>query len=106
MPEKPKLIAEFKECPICHCPETVSQRAAKELKEAGKLPKDAFTSLSQMKIPMTDPRVAITVPTLIVYYDACAECGFPYSTKAETVILPVVMQGKPGQPPGAGFSRQ
>ena len=101
MPEKPKLIAEFKECPICHYTETISQKAAKELKEGGKLPKDTFTSLSQMKIPMTDPRVAITVPTLIVYVDGCGKCGFPYYTKVETVILPVVMQR---QPPSQGFS--
>ena len=103
MPEKPKVIFENKECPICHCTETVSQIAAKPLKEAGKIGKDVFTSLSQLRMPMLDPRTAIaSVPTLIVYVDGCAKCGFPYYTKAETALIPVVAQ-QASPPTGMGF---
>lgn len=101
MPVEKTTIGEFKECPICHHSETMSQKAAKPLKEAGQLPKEVFTSLSHIKIPMTDPRVALTVPTLLVFYDACSKCGFPRVTKAETYMAPVVVQQQ--QPP-AGFS--
>jgi len=98
MPEKPKLIAEFKECPICHCTETISQKATKHLKEAGRLPEDSFTYLSHQQIPLTDPRVAIMVETLVVFYDICAMCGFPYCTRALTALGKVIIQQMPGQP--------
>ena len=101
MPVDKTVIAEIKECPICHHPETMSQKAAKPLKESGQLPKEVFTSLSHIKIPMTDPRVAITVPTLLVFYDACGKCGFPYATKAETYMAPVVVQQQQQRPPGS-----
>ncbi len=102
MPVEKTVIAEAKECPICHHPETMSQKAAKPLKESGKLPKEVFTSLSHIQITMTDPRVALTVPTLLVYYDACGKCGFPYATKAETYMAPVVAVQ---QKPRGGFSQ-
>ncbi len=99
-----EIIVEVKECPICHCSETISQRAAKKLKEEGRLPQEVFTSLTQLKVPMLDPMHALVVPTLMVYQDACAECGFARTTKAETYNAPVtvVMQNKQ-QPQGFDF---
>ena len=86
MPEQPKVIWEVKECPICHHPETLAQIADKELKEAGRIPKDKFSSLAKVPIALTDPRVSLTVESLIVHQDGCAKCGFPYYTRAERVM--------------------
>lgn len=99
MPEQPKVIAEFKECPNCRPSflirlllklfrkpyhlETITQRATKDLKAAGRVPKEAFTSLSKQVVPLTDPRVALSVETLLVHYDVCANCGMTYCTRAE-----------------------
>lgn len=105
MPEKPRIIAEIKECPICHHPETVTQKATKDLKEAGRIPKEAFTSAERLMIPLTDPRVALSVETLIMHYDACAKCGERYCTRAEVVTGMVqVMQQRGPKPPQTPFS--
>ena len=95
MPEQPKLIAEFKECPICHCSETITQRATKDLNEAGRISKEAFTSLSKQIVPLTDPRVALSVKTLLVHYDVCANCGMTYCTRADRVTGIVQMKQQP-----------
>ena len=112
MPEQPKVIAEFKECPICrpnflmkfflkllgkpYHPETISQKATKGLKEAGRVPKEAFSSVSKQIIPLTDPRVALSVETLLVHYDVCAKCGMTRCTKAEVVTGVVQMRPQAG----------
>ena len=112
MPEQPKVIAEFKECPICrpnflmkfflkllgkpYHPETISQKAYKGLKEAGRVPKEAFDSVSKQIIPLTDPRVALSVETLLVHYDICAKCGMTRCTKAEVVTGIVQMRPQAG----------
>ncbi len=95
MPEKPKVIAEFKECPLCHHPGTIGQLADKPLKEAGRVPKDKFSSLSKELIALTDPRVALSVETLIMHYDVCAKCGHTYTVRAETTVGVVKMVPRP-----------
>jgi len=99
MPEKPRVIAEFEECWNCHCTETLTQRATKDLKEAGRLPKEAFTSLSKQIVPLTDPRVALSVETLLVHYDVCANCGISRCTRADRTTGMVQMKQQP-----SGFS--
>lgn len=101
MPEKPKVIAEFKECPICHHPETVTQIATKDLKEAGRIPKEAFVSLEKVIVPLSDPRVALSIETLLVHYDICAKCGMRYCTRADrgTGMVQVRQQPRPPQTP-------
>lgn len=112
MPEQPKVIAEFKECPNCrpnfvirfllklfrkpYHPETITQRATKDLKEAGRVPKEVFTSLSKQVVPLTDPRVALSVETLLAHYDVCAECGMTYCTRAEVIMGVVKMMPQQG----------
>jgi len=112
MPEKPKVIAEFKECPFCrpnffkrlllkilrksYHSETITQKATKDLKEAGRLPKEAFTSLSKQFVPLTDPRVALSVETLLVQYDVCTKCGRNHCTKAEVITGLVQMKQQTG----------
>lgn len=103
MPEQPRVIAEFKECWNCHHTETLTQIATKEMKEAGRLPKEVFTSLSKQIVPLTDPRVALSVETLLVLYDVCAKCGITRCTRAEVVTGMVQMRGVP-KPPQAPFS--
>ena len=111
MPEQPRVIAEFKECPFCrpnffkrlllrllrkpYHPETLTQLATKDLKEAGRVPKDVFTSLSQQIAPLTDPRVALSVETLVVRYDVCANCGMTRCTRAELVTGMVQLGQRP-----------
>ncbi len=114
MPEQPRIIAEFKECPICrpnflirfllklfrkpYHPETLTQLATKDLKEAGRLPKETFTSLSKQAVPLTDPRVALSVETLLVHFDVCANCGMTYCTRADRGTGMVQMKQQPKSP--------
>lgn len=98
MPGKPKIIAEFKECWNCHCTETLTQKATKDLKEDGRVPKEAFTSLSKQVVPLTDPRGALSVETLLIHYDICAKCGMTRCTRAEVVTGMVQMRGGPKLP--------
>ncbi len=91
MQQKPRVIAEFNECPICHHTETLAQIADKDLKEAGRIPKEKFSSLAQEPVALTDPRVGLSVETLILHHDACAKCGFPYYTRAERAMGMVKM---------------
>ncbi len=93
MPDPPKVIWEVKECPICHHKETLAQMGDKELKEAGRIPKDKFSSLLEEPIPLTDPRLGIMVEVLLVSHDACGKCGHPYYTRAiRTIGQAKVMQ--------------
>ncbi len=82
----PKVLWEVKQCPICQHPETLAQLADKELKEAGRIPKEKFSSLGSVPIALTDPRLGLSVETLVIDNDACAKCGFPYFTRAVRTI--------------------
>lgn len=105
MPEKPKIIAEFLKCPVCGCTETLTQKATEDLKEAGRIPKEAFVSLEKVIVPLSDPRVALSVETLLVHYDICANCGMKYCTRADrgTGMVQVRQQRGP-KPPQTPFS--
>jgi len=95
-----KFSIEFKQCPLCGCPDTTCRLAYKEeVVDKGKGP-DAFASTEKKATPLIDPRKAtLTLPVLVESYDNCAKCGFRYCTKSE------VVDGKIGGmvPPGRGF---
>ncbi len=82
----PRVIWEIKECPICHHPETLAQLADKELKEAGRVPKEKFSSLGSEPIALTDPRLGLMVEVLVLDNDVCAKCGFPFFTRGIRTI--------------------
>ncbi len=92
MPEEPKVIWEVKECPICHGSETLAQIADKPLKEAGRVPKEKFSSLFQDKVALTNPMLGLSVEMLIVHSDIC-KCGFQYYTRGERTVGIVKMIG-------------
>ncbi len=99
MQEGSKVLIEFKECPRCrpnflmkfllkligrpYHLETVAELADKDLKEAGRVPKDKFSSLGAEPIALTDPRISLTVETLVIHNDICARCGFPFYTRVD-----------------------
>lgn len=96
MPES-KIIHESKQCPTCHCKETVANKAF-EVAEM-KFPTGAFVSLDKGVIPLSQPALAVaTVPSIIVHYDVCIKCGTRYSTRSEVVKLPI-QAPMPGKPP-------
>ena len=101
MTEEIQFPIEFKECPLCHCPDTVCRSAYKQaVVDKGKGP-DVFASSEKKTVPLTNPMGAVlTVPTLVEHIDSCARCGHRYCTKAEIVEAQIRLErGFPGQSP-------
>jgi hypothetical protein len=100
---KPKTIANFPLCINCGSDETISQIACAPLKESGKIPQDAFTSLKQQMTPLETPAKAIvSVQMITAYFDICAKCGQERCTRVQIVQMPIQMP--PQQTGGGGFN--
>ena len=84
--EKEILPIEFKECPICRCPDTVCQLVGEEEKQAGKAQKDAFFSMEKIITPLNNPALVGVGTGLLCHYDICAKCGFRYCTRVDKVM--------------------
>ena len=88
-----KIIAEFKECPICKRTETISQIGSIEARKNGKIPEDSFIFIDAKTTLLGNPNTAIiSVDAIITYYDICAGCGTMYCVKATNQTLPVQVQ--------------
>ena len=97
MPMEPKLIKDFPECPDCHSTERVSEMAAAEFKEKGKIPKDAFTALGQDVVPLEQPVMAgVMVSCILSRWDVCGGCGGKRYTRVE------IIQAQQPMPQGHG----
>ena len=78
---------EFKECPLCHCKDTVCKLACSD--ESTVAP-GTFVSMEKKITPIQD-FTKISTPTIRVllrHYDTCADCGFDYCTKVEKTTIP------------------
>lgn len=90
---------DFPQCPSCGKTETIAKKVAAEYIEKGELPKETFASLEKMVVPLKDPRQAtLSVPSVIIHYDICANCGMRYCTRAQKIDAPIKFVQP--QPPG------
>ena len=89
--EEPKVLMEVKECPICHCPDTVARKAF-EVAEV-EAPAGAFIAMEMKLIHLQSPGlVTVTVKTMVVAYDVCLKCGTQYVTRSTVSKMPVTFQ--------------
>lgn len=99
---KPTIIADFPECPVCHSTETVSSKGML-IGIGDKSEKYPFSHLEQKLVPIEQPVMAgVMVKAILTHYDVCYKCGTYRCTRAELVSVPV--QAGPGQKmPGMGM---
>jgi hypothetical protein len=98
-----KILAEFKQCPMCQSESTVSQIGTVDAKAKGKIPVEAFTCLEMRLVPIEQPAKAIlTVESIVTYHDVCGFCGTPRCTRATLLNAPIQMQPGQGQNHGGG----
>ena len=82
--QKPEIVKEFKMCPVCTSPETIS----KVLRE-GDEGLSSLMFIDQEVKPIIDPNkptsalTTFTVPIINIYWDICADCGTRYCTRVE-----------------------
>ena len=101
MAEKSSFPLEFKKCPICGCPDTITRLAYKEEVVDKGRGSEAFMSPEKLMTPLVDPlKATLVLPVLVEHRDSCAKCGFRYCVKAE------IVQGKIGavKPGGLPFN--
>lgn len=109
------------ECPVCKKDEgRCGAEVISQLKEEGKLGKEAFPMGLVLQIPLMDMTKATTllvgniikVPTISIYFDVCKKCKVLYCIKFDLVYqdMPVQFrqvgmpqQGGEGLPPGFGL---
>ena len=95
-----EIIAEFPKCPICQSEDVVSTIAVAELKLSGKIPIEARSRLKTEVTPLETPTmIGVMAKTIATHYDVCAKCGTPRCTYVEKLMVPVMPQQLPGQPP-------
>lgn len=92
-----KFPFEFKECPVCRCPDTVCRMVGEEMKKKGKIPKEAFFSMEKTITPLATSALQVASPALLSHYDVCAKCGIRYCTRVDKATMG--LQGT-GLPPG------
>jgi hypothetical protein len=87
-------LFEFKECPLCHCEETVMQRAA--AKEPT-LPTGAVVALQSVFTPLQDitKLTTLMVRGVVSHYDICAGCGLQRVVRVDETSFPTSALGIP-----------
>lgn len=107
MAEKLKFPIEGSDtCPCCGSEERILKRIIDQLKEEGRLTKEAYPMGVILQVQMLDPKKVmmlaspvIKVPVVLIAYDICAQCKTMYCTGVNMVEMPAQMKMMPQQPP-------
>lgn len=85
-------LFEFKECRLCHCKETVGQKACAN---EPTLNKGAFIAQETAFTPTQDISKISTpmVHGFMSFFDICAECGFKRCIRVDEASIPAEMLG-------------
>lgn len=93
-------------CPNCGNTERIMEKIIAKLKEDGKLSEEAFPRGVALQITLFDPKrvmmvvsPTIKIPTVLVFYDICAQCKTIYCVGVEMVETPARMQVTGVPPP-------
>ncbi len=91
----------FDKCPWCGCEEKITVLACQDVKD---IPEGTPVAATRIGIPLmgSHPPIGLTIQTLLLSFDYCAECGRQYLVKAEKVTSPIQFQMKQGQAQGPG----
>lgn len=93
-----KKVRVFNKCPYCGSKKTVAAEARKAVTGESN-PDDR---LSTQFLPLADPRIArLTIPALVIFRDACWDCGAARITRVDGGNVPVTAQmpKQEGDPP-------
>lgn len=91
-------------CPQCGCEDRILEQVLTQLREEGKISKDAFPQGFALQIPLFDPKKAmrvisptVKIPVVQILYDICAECHTMYCVGVNVIEQPaqVQIQGPP-----------
>jgi hypothetical protein len=96
-PTQVLTVTDFPKCPVCHCKETVTQKAL-EMANV-EVPTGNVPKLATEMLPLEQPLLAgVLVKVLVAFYDVCLKCGTRYCVHAEIIKAPTVPMGQ--KPPG------
>ena len=91
-------------CPVCGSKVRLGATIIQELKDEGKLHKDAFNDGMMMQIGLLDqahpPAIianVIKIKVIVVYWDVC-ECGAMYCYKFDCIETPAQVQTQQQRP--------
>ena len=103
MTEEQKQIVyplNFTECPNCGSARTIAKDVLEQEKAKGKIGEHSTAFLFRHQSIITEPlRNALTAPSILSYFDACADCGTVICahTEVKNTMLTTKFPGRGGR---------
>ena len=101
----PPFPIEIKQCPICHCKDTLCRLGCAD---EPTIPKGTFVSMEKKVTPIQDATrlSSLTIRVLMRHYDTCANCGLDYCVKVEIQSMPAELLMKAMGMPSIGVPKR